>query len=514
LRWTKHRLKILMANIPVPAVWLYILAGLLWLSNVDPVWSLAIQLAALGVFLRQYFADWRSRVLERTKRRGSEERIRHMAYYDDMTGLPNRRQFLKRLSEIARTDSGGHRQAVSVFSIDIDRFKLINDSLGHEYGDILLRQVAERLMRAVGPDDMVARMEGDEFAMVFPGMGTEKEVQQAAENIRAALSAPFQLQQYELRVTASIGIAIGREQGQKASELIRMADIALSRAKERGRNTYQLYHSRMSVDPMERLKMELDLRRALDERQFELRYQPQVDMVHGEIICLEALIRWKHPDKGNISPDKFIPVAEENGMIVDIGDWVILEACRQAKQWQTAGLPPVAVSVNISTRQFQQNDFARKIRSMLQEIGLDAKYLELEITESVMMDFDNASDTLKALKELGVSISIDDFGTGYSSLGYLKKLPIYKLKIDRSFIRDLLEDPSDAAIVASIVSMAKHLNLSVIAEGVESEDQMRNLRKLNCRAIQGYWISEPLSADRVFRQWQALREQAAARTGA
>lgn len=513
MRWTKHRMKTLFANIPVPAAWLYILASLVWLTGVDPVWSLTVQLAALGWFLHRYFADWRERVLERTKRKRAEARIRHMAYYDDLTGLPNRRQFLKRLSEIARTEKGKRRKAVSVFSIDIDRFKLINDSLGYDYGDVVLLQVAKRLARAVGPDDMVARMEGDEFALVFPGMGTEREAQEAAEHIRSAFSTPFDLQQYQIRVTVSIGIAIGRGQEFKAADLLRMADIALSRAKERGRDNFQLYQSSMSVRPIERLTMEHDLRRALDERQFELHYQPQVDTERGEIVCLEALIRWKHPEKGMIPPGKFIPIAEENGMIVEIGDWVIREACRQAKQWQAAGLPPMAVSVNISTRQFQQNDFADKIRSILQETGLDARYLELEITESVMMDFDNASDTLEKMRKLGVSISIDDFGTGYSSLGYLKKLPIYKVKIDRSFIRDLLEDPSDAAIVAGIVSMAEHLNLSVIAEGVETEEQMRNLRKLNCRAIQGYWISEPLAADRVFRQWRALRELAAARVG-
>lgn len=432
-----------------------------------------------------------------------------MAYYDDLTGLPNRRQFRERLSE-QLGPSAVQGEGFAVFYMDIDRFKLVNDSLGHDFGDILLLHVAERLTRVVGPRDFVARMEGDEFALFFPSTPSPEKAFEIASSILNILDSPFFLQDYQIHVTASIGIALYDEkQAYRAEDLMRGADVALSRAKEGGKNTYQLFNALMNQRSMERLQLEQDLRQALVGREFSLHYQPQVHALTGEVIGFEALLRWMHPERGMIPPDQFIPIIEENGMIDAIGDWVIREACRQNKAWQDEGYPQVPVSVNVSTRQFQQGGLTGRIQAILDEIGLDPRYLGVELTESVMMNQDQAYDCLETMKELGVHISIDDFGTGYCSLSYLKRLPIDKLKIDRSFVNDVLDDPNDAAIVSTIIAMARHLNMRVIAEGVETEEQKEYLLRQDCYEVQGYVYSPALSADDVPLIWGYRKEVAA-----
>ncbi|WP_159887491.1 putative bifunctional diguanylate cyclase/phosphodiesterase [Paenibacillus puerhi] len=429
--------------------------------------------------------------------RRSEEQIRHMAYYDDMTGLPNRRMFLQQLEAVLAAGGAGR---LAVFFLDIDRFKMVNDGFGHDYGDMLLLQVAERFTRCMTENDFLARTEGDEFALFFAGWpesaGAEH-VHDLANSLSRVLEEPFTLGQYQLHVTASIGIALMTEEENSAEELMKCADMALTRAKEKGRNNYQLFNSQMKSASLEKLTLERELRQALLREELLLHYQPQMDIESGRIVGFEALVRWAHPERGLVSPGHFIPFAEESGLIVPIGEWVLREACRQNKEWQDAGYAPPPVSVNLSTRQFLQHNLAGRVAEVLKVTGLDPNQLELEITESCTMDVEYAIEQMHELKRLGVKISIDDFGTGYSSLSYLKKFPIDKLKIDQSFVRDIMTDPNDAAIVASIIAMTGHLSLKVIAEGVETEEQLQFLHRNQCDEIQGYYFSPPLPVQKV-----------------
>ncbi|NHN29139.1 sensor domain-containing protein [Paenibacillus agricola] len=431
-----------------------------------------------------------------TSNKRTEERIRHMAYYDDMTGLPNRRLFASHLNE-AMITALKHKSMLAVFFVDIDRFKVVNDCFGHDYGDMLLLQLAERFSRCITENDYLARTEGDEFALFFTGLSPTQHIADLAKQVFDVLEEPFSLEQYQLHITASIGIAMLSEDDVDADSLTTCADIALTRAKEKGKNTYQLFNSDMKSVSLKRLTLENELRRALSQNELMLHYQPQMDIETGAIVGFEALIRWLHPERGMVSPKEFIPFAEESGLIVPIGEWVMQEACRQNKQWQDEGLIFVPVSVNISTRQFLQHDLRDKVSHVLAQAGLDSAYLELEITESSTMDVDFAIGVLLELKALGVKISIDDFGTGYSSLSYLKRFPIDKLKIDQSFVRDIMTDPNDAAIVASIIAMTRHMNLKVIAEGVETEEQLGFLRNNDCNEIQGYWFSPPVNTEKI-----------------
>jgi len=428
----------------------------------------------------------------------AEAQIQYLAYHDELTGLGNRRLLTERLeAELNRAERS--RTRLAVLLLDMDRFKTINDTLGHSCGDQLLIAAAERLKQTVAPLPHVYRMGGDEFTVLLPGLEKAEEAEKAAARLLKAFETPLSFDGTGYHITVSIGIAIGPEFGNTPELLLKHADAALYSAKAE-RNTYRIYTPRMSDQARERLKLENDMRRALEENQFYLVYQPLVDLHSGNVTGVEALLRWEHPERGVVPPHLFIPIAEETGLINEIGEWVIRTACAQNKAWQDAGLPPFIVSVNLSMRQFHQHDLADRIRAILDETGLEPRWVGLEITESMTADVEFAYETLRKLKEVGVQISLDDFGTGYSSLSYLKRYPIDKLKIDRSFVADLDRDGNDAAIVSTIAAMARHLNMRVTAEGVESEEQLRFLRAELCEEAQGFYYTRPVTAD-AFVKW-------------
>ena len=434
--------------------------------------------------------------------------IERQANYDELTGLANRNLFQDRLNQ-ALTLARRHTCGLAVLFIDLDNFKHINDSLGHDAGDTLLTQVAGRLTGSVREGDTVARQGGDEFVLILSEIKEETDVPGVAQKILMVMAAPFDIGGREIRVTCSIGIASYPKDGEDRQTLLKNADAAMYRAKELGRNNIQYYAAEMNVRAMERLMLENSLYHAVVRNEFLLHYQPQVDLRSGEISGMEALVRWKHPELGLISPATFIPVAEDSGLIVAIGEWVLRTACAQNVAWQRAGLKPISVSVNLSARQFRQPDLAERIAAILRETGLDPAHLELELTESlVMQDVEKTIATLGRLKAMGIKLSIDDFGTGYSSLNYLKRFPIHTLKIDQSFVRDITTDPSDAAIAKTIISMAHELGLMVIAEGVETEEQQSFLRLRRCDEMQGYFFSKPVPAEdfeTLLREGRGLR---------
>jgi diguanylate cyclase (GGDEF)-like protein len=435
-------------------------------------------------------------------RKRNVERIRYMAYYDDMTGLPNRTLFQMKLTESLMRAKEDDR-LVGICYLDLDRFKLVNASFGREFGDMLLMQVAERLHRGISEQDCVARMEGDEFALLLGSINSEEELLERSRQIMKSIEEPYELKGFPIHITASIGLVTNKNEQDDGYSLFKKADMALVRAKEGGKNECLLYSDNWSNSSFERLKLQHELYRAIQRSEFVLHYQPQYDLVSGRMVGVEALVRWKHPVRGLLSPNVFIPLAEESGMIVQIGDWVLQEACRQNKAWQDSGLPPMPVSVNLSIRQFLQHDLASRIAEVLEKSGLEPKYLDLEITESMTIDLGHISRCLLAITDLGVGISVDDFGTGYSSFHYLKNFPIDRLKIDRSFVRDIQQDPSDAEIVAAIIAMAHNLNIQVIAEGVETQEQMEFLRKHQCDEMQGYFWSPPVSSENIEQMLKA-----------
>jgi diguanylate cyclase (GGDEF)-like protein/PAS domain S-box-containing protein len=413
-----------------------------------------------------------------TERKCAEERIRHLAHYDELTGLPNRAHF-SQLLEQALSESKFSKKQVAVLFIDLDRFKLINDSLSHESGDAVLRQVAKRLTEALPKRATIARFGGDEFAVLL-----------------VALAQPLLVEDQDYHLTASIGISAYPGDGENAQTILKHSDIAMYRAKEHGKNNYQFFSSQMNLHSFERLVLERFLRHALDQNEFEVYYQPKIDLVSGCVTGMEALLRWMHPGMGMISPVKFIPLAEETGLIVRIGAWVLRAACVQTRAWQLQGLPSLRVAVNLSARQFVQEDLLDTIVNILAESGLAPDMLELEITESVTMENpEHATTLLKKLKALGIRLAIDDFGTGYSSLSYLKRLPIDNVKIDRSFIKDIPHDEDDVAITQAVIAMAHSLRLKVIAEGVESEEHLAFLCAHGCDEAQGYLYGAPMPAD-------------------
>ena len=428
-------------------------------------------------------------------RRQAEERVRHLAHFDELTGLPNRSLFNQRLSHaLARARRA--EEPLAILFIDLDRFKNINDTLGHEAGDRVLKEIAQRLRGCLREVDTVSRLGGDEFVVLIEGASRPADVAEVAQKILAAVALPLLLESQEFHVTASIGISTCPGDSDDLQGLMKNADIAMYRAKERGKNNFQFYSAQINVHTLERAALESDLRHALERKEFLLHYQPKVDIGSNRIVGMEALVRWQQPGKELIPPAQFIPLAEETGLIVPIGEWVLKAACLQNKAWQDEGLPRLRVAVNLSPRQFAHENLLQDVARVLAETGLDPAWLEFEITEGmVMRDPEHAVTLLRGLKAMGIHLSMDDFGTGYSSLSYLKRFPLDSVKIDRSFIRDIPGDGDDAAITQAIIAMAHSLRLGVIAEGVETDEQLHFLRENGCDEMQGYLFSRPLAAE-------------------
>ncbi|MGA9257907.1 MAG: EAL domain-containing protein [Candidatus Sulfotelmatobacter sp.] len=432
-----------------------------------------------------------------TDRKVAEGRVQYLAYYDALTGLPNRTLLQDRLT---KTLAGARRQKdkVALLFLDLDGFKNINDSLGHAVGDLLLQEIAARLKTWGREQDTVARLGGDEFLIMLTGVKDVPDVAVAAERLMDAMTAAFVVQGHSLSIGCCIGISIFPEHGADGETLISRADAAMYSAKEYGRNNFRFFTEDMNTQVVERLTLENSLRLALEKKELFLVYQPQMDIATGRITGLEALLRWRHPELGLVPPDKFIRIAENSGLIVPIGEWVLRTACSQARKWQDEGFPALTVAVNVSAIQFRQESFGEVIRKVLHETGLPPQYLELELTESLLLtNADLMLSVIQKLKATGVTLAIDDFGTGYSNFTSLRRFGVNKLKIDRSFISDVATNPDDSAITAAIINMAKSLRLKVIAEGVENEAQMSFLRAHHCDEIQGYYFSRPLAFDKV-----------------
>lgn len=448
-------------------------------------------------------------VQDMTERKRFEDELRHQATHDALTGLPNRAFFHEILSRsmahARRTDT-----LIALLFMDLDSFKNINESLGHEHGDILIQEVAQRLAAAIREEDwitrgenVVARPGGDEFMILVQNIRSIHAITRIAERVLAAVTKPFMVRDQDVHVTASMGVTVYPFDDTDVRGLLRNADVAMYKAKQAGKNSFQFYTAGMSVQIQEQRTIESGLRRALETGGLVLHYQPQIDLKSGEIVGVEALIRWQHPDRGLIAPGLFIPIAEESALIIAMGEWVLRTACQQSRVWQDRGLPQLRIAVNLSGRQFTQSDLPATVEKILQETGLDEtpQCLELEVTESMLMeDTEKTAATLRALREMGVRLAIDDFGTGYSSLNYLKRFRINSLKIDQSFVRDITNNPDDAAIAATIVTLGHSLGLTVIAEGVETEDQLAFFRGAHCDEIQGYYYSRPLPAD-ALEEW-------------
>ena len=423
--------------------------------------------------------------------------IEHLAYHDALTGLPNRPLFIDRLI-VSVAQSGRSGAKLAVFFLDLDRFKDINDSLGHSVGDQLLKAVADRVRRCVREGDTVARFGGDEFTLLVPQIENVEDAAKIAQKIIETLKIPFFIHERELFITTSIGISLYPNDGHEAETLVRNADSAMYRAKDSGRDNYQLYAPAMNARALERLALENMLRKAIRQHELVLHYQPLVNARTRAITGLEALIRWNHPELGLLSPAHFISVAELSGLILPIGEWVLKTACRQLRIWQKKLDRSLTMAVNLSARQFSQPNLVDQIRAVIEETGIDPDSLEVEITESnAMQNAENTIHTLRELKTLGVRIAMDDFGTGYSSLNYLKRFPIDTLKLDQMFVRDVSEDPTDAAIVSAAIVMAHSLSIEVVAEGVETEAQLAFLQKQRCDRIQGFFFSVPLAAEEL-----------------
>jgi diguanylate cyclase (GGDEF)-like protein/PAS domain S-box-containing protein len=442
---------------------------------------------------------WLTLLNDVTERRRVEEQLRHLAHYDTLTNLPNRVLFYDRLKH-ALAQAKRNRWTTGVMFMDVDRFKNVNDTLGHAVGDQLLRLASERLVSSVRASDTVGRLGGDEFGIVLANLVEPEDASRVAQKIIENFQRPFKLEGAEVYVTPSIGITLYPKDGTEQDELIKNADAAMYRAKDAGRNNYQYYSPEMSARGRALLNLEANLRRALENDEFLLHYQPKATVVDGKVTGVEALLRWQQPGKGLVSPAEFIPVLEETGLIVPAGEWVLGSVCRQINAWLRAGLKPVPVAVNLSARQFLQPALGASILRILQEHQVDPTLIELEITEtSLMSDPQEAARTLEYLKSIGVALSIDDFGTGYSSLSYLKRFALDALKIDRSFVRDITADANDAAITLAVISMAHSLGLKVVAEGVETREQLAFLARHGCDLIQGYLLARPLPAEQCVR---------------
>jgi diguanylate cyclase (GGDEF)-like protein len=429
------------------------------------------------------------------ERKRFQEQLEHQANYDALTGLPNRSLLRDRLRQAVYAQRTA--RSIAVVFLDLDHFKFVNDSLGHDTGDELLKRVAERLRSAVRDGDTVSRLGGDEFILILNDQPGEERIFHALQRIVARVADPISIRGRELRVTCSAGISLYPQDGADVETLLKNADAAMYRAKDHGRNNFQFYTAEMNRRANERLALETSLRRAVERREFMLHYQPRVSLGSGAIVGVEALLRWQHPEWGLVAPDRFIPLAEETGLIVPIGDWVLRSACAQNRAWQNAGLPPVTVSVNLSARQFRQEDLAKWVARVLGETGLEGRHLEMELTESLVMhDAEAAIQTLQRLKSLGVQLAVDDFGTGYSSLSYLTSLPIDCLKIDQSFVRNITADGGNggAVLARAIISLGHSLGLRVLAEGVETGAQAEFLHGHGCDEVQGFHYCKPVAA--------------------
>jgi diguanylate cyclase (GGDEF)-like protein/PAS domain S-box-containing protein len=443
-----------------------------------------------------------------TQRLQSEERLHHLAHHDPLTDLPNRLLLQDRLKQ-AMLEAGQNDRLVAVMFLDLDRFKTINDTLGHDIGDALLKTVAERLAICLRPGDTVSRLGGDEFTLILANVAHVDDVTRVAQKILDQFISPFRIGGRDLFVSPSIGITLYPLDEKLPENLLKDADVAMYRAKELGGNRLQFYTPELNLRAARRLELETGLRQALERQEFILHYQPLVDMRTGRIRGMEALLRWQHPEFGLIPPLDFIPLAEEIGLIIPIGEWVLKTACAQIQAWHKTGFPTLQVAVNLSSKQLRDKNLIATVRQALAESGLEPRYLDLELTESVLMqDMEQATTILKELKAVGISFSLDDFGTGYSSLSYLKRFPIDYLKIDRSFVRDITTDPVGAGLVKAIIAMANVLRIKVIAEGVETYEQLDFLRSHGCDITQGYFCSKPLAAEdftELLQDWDRLR---------
>ena len=443
-----------------------------------------------------------------TKRKADEALLLFLAYHDPLTKLPNRLLLRDRFDQAVGVCERHDAGSVALLYLDLDQFKNINDTLGHEIGDRLLVAVAKRLEANVREIDTVSRLGGDEFVIVLTDMPNAHTVSLVAQKILDHLAQAFEIDEYRLTCTASMGITLYVDDGTDFDSLLKLADTALYHAKDCGRNTYRFYTDKMNVDAMARLRMRNSLSEALTNQEFILHYQPQFDLTSSLLVGVEALIRWNHPELGLIYPNKFIPLAEDTGQIVPIGEWVIREACRQAKDWQKMGYEPIRIAVNLSSLQFKRGDVLKMITELTAEHELDPQYIELELTETIMLqDVDYILDILKKFKSLHFTLSIDDFGTGYSSLAYLKRFQVDKLKIDQSFIRNLEVDQHDLTIVRSIIHLANGFGMRTIAEGVETKYQLEILRREGCHEGQGYLFSYPLTADKVVKHFKFVKNE-------
>lgn len=431
-----------------------------------------------------------------TKRATLEKKLHHQATHDPLTGLANRIQLLEEIKDAFKL-SEKHNSLFSLLFIDFDRFKLINDSLNHQTGDALLKEAAARLQASIRKDDALARLGGDEFVILLKNIGSEREIEEKAEKILSTFHQPFAIADRQITLTASIGISVYPTDGTSVDLLLRNADTAMYRAKAKKGDTYVFYTPTMNSESLAILDQDMEIRSALANNEFFLVYQPQLDLETEKLVAVEALIRWQHPKRGILLPIDFIPTAEETGLIVPIGEWVMRTACAQNKAWQEAGLPPIRMAVNVTAQQFMVNNLVQKVASILRETRLDPQYLEIELTENVILSNREIILAVTELKKLGVFIAIDDFGTGYSSLSYLHRIPLDRLKIDSSFIQHIQSANDDEVIIRAIISMAKNLNLEVLAEGVENLDQVNFLKKHECSDVQGFYFSKPLTQEEI-----------------
>ncbi|WP_203340726.1 putative bifunctional diguanylate cyclase/phosphodiesterase [Planococcus beijingensis] len=455
---------------------------------------------SLGTWKTDKCIFFSSIIRDITERKDSEAKINTLVYRDSLTGLANRRLFIDQI-QAALDQADGNKQSFSLLYIDLDHFKIVNDTYGHSAGDQLLIKTAERFQSIARKNDTISRLGGDEFILLLPNTD-DAEAAAHAQAILELFEEPFHFQQEELFITPSIGISRFPSDGNDVETLIKNADIALYSAKDHGKNNFQFFSEETNQLVSRKSKLAMDLKKGLERGEFSLHYQPQIDLKTEKTVGLEALLRWTHPKWGNVSPAEFIPIAEETGSIILIGEFVLRQACLQNMAWQKAGLPQFRVAVNISSRQFSQSNLTETVQAALSESGLAPRYLELELTESIIQDSPSAISTMGKLKAMGIHLSIDDFGTGYSSLRYLKLFPIDTLKIDQCFTRNLTTDPKDAALVDTIIQMAHNLQLNVIAEGVESAEQLQFLKQQGCNQAQGYYFNPPLPPEKIKEFYQ------------